>query len=94
MATSMTQPGGPQQPNPQQGQGQGGPAGQQSASPQLPQVQEFFGKQAIQARDVGNNMVIVQPEMQQISALWVKALQKVSQAASGPPQQAQSPGVQ
>ena len=88
MATSMTQPGGPQQPDPQQGQGQGGPAGQ--ANP----LQEILGKIAMAARTLGMQNVIIQPEMQQLSAIAVAALQKVSQAAPGPPQQAQSPGVQ
>ena len=88
MATSMPQPGGPQQPDPQQGQGQGGPSGQ--ANP----LQEILGKVAMAARQLGMQNVIIQPEMQQISAIAVAALQKVSQAAPGPPQQAQAPGVQ
>jgi hypothetical protein len=88
MATSMPQPGGPQQPDLQQGQGQGGPSGQ--ANP----LQEFLGKIAMAARQLGTQNVIIQPEMQQLSAIAVAALQKVSQAAPGPPQQAQTPGVQ
>ena len=89
MATSMPQPGGPQQPQaPQQGApGQGGPSGQ--ANP----LQEILGKVAMAARQLGMQNVIIQPEMQQISAIAVAALQKVSQAAPGPPQQAPTPGV-
>ena len=87
MATSMPQPGGPQQPDPQQGQDQGGPSGQ--ANP----LQEILGKIAMAARQLGMQNVVIQPEMQQISQIAVSALQKVSQAAPGPPQQASSSGA-
>lgn len=82
MATSMPQPGAP----PQAQQGQGGAF----ANP----LQEILGKIAMAARTLGTQNVIIQPEMHQISAIAVEALQKVSQAAPGPPQQASTPGVQ
>lgn len=90
MATSaMPQPGSSPQPQ----QGGGDASSQGGASPQMSQVQEFFAGKAMEARKIGMQSVAVQPEMQQISQLWVQALQKISQAASGPPQQAQAPGV-
>ena len=80
MAT-MPQPGA----SPQGPQGQGGA----SANP----LQETLGKIAMGARTLGMQNQIIQSEMQQISQLAVQALQKVSQAAPGPPQQAQAPGA-
>jgi hypothetical protein len=91
MATSMPQPGGPQQ-DPQQGQG--GPSGGDSSSSQMNQAQQIFASKAMEARKIGSQMTVIQPEMQQISQLWVQALQKISQAAPGPPQQPQSSGAQ
>ena len=82
MSTSMPQPGAPQ---PDQG---GGASGQQ-ANP----LQENLGKIAMLCRTLGMQNTIIQPEMQQMSAIAVQALQKVSQAAPGPPQQAQAPGA-
>ena len=81
MATSMPQPGASPQ-----GQPQGGA----SANP----LQEILGKIAMAARTLGTQNQIIQSEMQQISAIAVQALQKVSQAAPGPPQQQGQPGVQ
>lgn len=66
--------------------GSGGP----SANP----LQEMLGKFAILARQLGTQNVIIQPEMQQISALAVQALQKVSQAMAGPAQPMSAPPQQ
>jgi hypothetical protein len=82
MATSMAQPGGSPQ------------AQGDSSNSQLSQVQQFLAQWAMQARQVGNQMTPIQPEMQQISQLLVQALQKISQAAPGPPQQQATPGMQ
>lgn len=80
MATSMAQPGGGAPPQ----QGPGGASGQ--ANP----LQEMLGKIAMLARTLGTQNVVIQPEMQQLSAIAIQALQKVSQAAPGPPQQMSS----
>jgi hypothetical protein len=54
----------------------------------------MLGRLAISARQLGSQNVVIQTEMQQISALAVQALQKVSQAAAGPAQPAAAPPQQ
>lgn len=81
----------PQPDNPQAGAPSSGGA---SAAPQANPLQEMLGRLAITSRQLGSQNVIIQPEMQQISAIAVQALQKVSQAASGPPQPAAAPPQQ
>jgi hypothetical protein len=73
----------------------------QAAAPQPAQpsaqanpLQEILGKLAMAARQLGTQNTIIQPEMQQISSIAVQALQKVSQAASGPPQSPAAPPQQ
>jgi hypothetical protein len=81
----------PQPDNPQAGAPQPGGAPQaQQANP----LQEMLGKVAILARQLGVQNTVIQPEMQQISAIAVQALQKVSQAASGPAQPMSAPPQQ
>ena len=83
----MTSP----QPQPTQaGAPSGAPQPSNPGQQQASGAQEFFAKRIMEARQLGANMTIIQPEMQQISALWVQALQKVSQAASGPAQPMQA----
>jgi hypothetical protein len=66
-------------------------AAPQPASPQANPLQESLGKLAMLVRQLGMQNTIIQPEMQQASALFVQALQKVSQASAGPPQQLAAP---
>lgn len=86
MATSL--------PNPQAAapspQGGGGSFAQQQVNP----LQEAIGKLVVLSRQLGVQNVVIQPEMQQVSSILVQALQKVSQAAPGPPQSMQAPGQQ
>ena len=79
MATSMPQPGGPQQPP------AGGPP--QASGSQANPLQEALGKIAMFALQGAPQNVIIQPELQQIAQLAKQALLKVSQAAPGRPQQ-------
>lgn len=90
MATSTPPMDNPQGPAPPPTPPDGG-AGQ---APQANPLQEMLGKLAIAARQLGVQNTIIQPEMQQISSIAVQALQKVSQAASGPPQQQGAPPQQ
>ena len=84
-AAPVPQPDNPQAGTPPQGA---------SASPQANPLQEMLGRLAISARQLGSQNVVIQTEMQQISALAVQALQKVSQAAAGPAQPAAAPPQQ
>ena len=88
----MATPAQPPFDNPQASQPspQGPQAGGQQANP----LQEILGRLAIAARQIGSQNTVIQPEMQQISQIAVQALQKVSQAASGPPQAQPAPGMQ
>ena len=54
-------------------------------------LQEMLGKIAILARQLGVQNTMIQPEMQQLSALAIQALQKISQASSGPAQPLAAP---
>ena len=54
-------------------------------------LQEMLGKLAILARQLGVQNTMIQPEMQQLSALAIQALQKISQASSGPAQPLAAP---
>jgi len=87
-----TQPMSPQD-NPQAGAPQpGASAGGQS--PSANPLQETLGKIAILCRQLGSQNTVIQPEMQQVSGVLVQALQKVSQASSGPPQPMTAPPQQ
>lgn len=81
----MPQPDNPQASAPQPGGG---------GAPQANPLQEMLGKVAILARQLGTQNTVIQPEMQQISAIAIQALQKVSQAAAGPAQPASAPPQQ
>ena len=72
----------PQPDNPQAG----APSPQGGGAPQANPLQEMLGKLAMAARQLGTQNTVIQPEMQQISSIAIQALQKVSQAVSGPPQ--------
>jgi hypothetical protein len=63
---------------------------QQQANP----LQETLGKLAMLVRQLGTQNTIIQPEMQQASAIFVQALQKASQAQAGPAQPMQAPPQQ
>ena len=87
MATSgMPQPENPQAGAPPQ---QGAPSGQQ-ANP----LQESLGKLVMLIRQLGVQNTIIQPELQQASSILTRALQKVSQAQSGPAQPMAAPPTQ
>jgi hypothetical protein len=75
---------------PQPAGSQNDPQGGSAANP----LQETLGKLAMFVRQLGMQNTIIQPDMQQASAIFVQALQKVSQAAPGPPQQQSTPGAQ
>lgn len=84
------------QPIPQPANPQGAapsPSGGGAASSGTPAnpLQEILGKIVLALRQLGSQNVIIQPEMQQMSSIAVQALQKVSQASSGPPPAAQAP---
>ena len=74
---------------PQPGQGDPNQDPQQ-ANP----LQDILSKLIMASRQLGVQNVIIQPEMQQVSSILVSALQKVSQATSGPPQQSAAPQQQ
>jgi hypothetical protein len=57
-------------------------------------LQESLGKLVMLARQLGAQNTIIQPEMQQASQIFVQALQKVSQAGSGPAQPLAAPPQQ
>lgn len=63
----------------------------QPAAPVANPLQEMLGKIAILARQLGVQNVMIQPEMQQISQIAIQALQKTSQAMSGPAQPLATP---
>lgn len=77
-------------PSPQDAAPQQGGGDQQQANP----LQTILGRLAMAARQIGLQNTVIQPEMQQISSLFVQALQKASQAAPGPAQPIQSPQQQ
>ena len=85
MATSPT----PQPQNPQAGAPSGAPA-----APQANPLQETLGKLAMLVRQLGVQNTIIQPEMQQMSAIAIQALQKISQAQAGPAQPMAAPPQQ
>lgn len=66
------------------------PGAQQQANP----LQEMLGKLAMAVRQLGMQNAVIQPEMQQASAIFIAALQKVSQAAGSPPQPMAAPPQQ
>lgn len=86
----MATAGTPQPDNPQAGAPSGAPASPQQANP----LQEVLGKLVMMVRQIGMQNTIIQPEMQQISQVLIQALQKASQAQSGPAQPIQAPPVQ
>lgn len=85
-AFTVPQPGqaGPNMPNPQA-------AAPVPSAPVANPLQEMLGKMALLVRQLGVQNTMIQPEMQQISALLVQALQKTSQAMSGPAQPLSAP---
>ena len=86
MATSVANPqaAAPGPPPPQGGQGGGD---QQQANP----LQETLGKLVLFLRQLGSQNVVVQNELNQASSILIQALQKVSQASPGQPQQPAAP---
>jgi len=85
-ASPMLDPSNPQASAPS-GASQGG-------SPQANPLQESLGKLVMLCRQLGVQNTIIQPEMQQCSQVLVQALQKVSQAGSGPAQPLSAPPQQ
>lgn len=81
----------PDQSNPQAGAPSGAPQG---GSTQANPLQETIGKLVMLVRQIGVQNTIIQPEMQQVSQALVQALQKVSQAGSGPAQPLSAPPQQ
>jgi hypothetical protein len=75
--------------NPQAGAPPAG--GPSSGSSQANPLQESLGKLVMLCRQLGAQNTIIQPEMQQCSQTLVQALQKVSQAGSGPAQPLAAP---
>jgi hypothetical protein len=90
MAAAPVSLDNPQAGAPDPSQGGGAPA----SAPQANPLQESLGRLAILSRQLGMQNTLIQPEMQQISSIAVQALQKVSQAASGPPQPMSAPPQQ
>jgi hypothetical protein len=78
----------PDQGNPQAAAPSGAPQG---GSPQANPLQETLGKLVMLVRQLGTQNTIIQPEMQGISQQLIQALQKVSQAGSGPAQPLSAP---
>ena len=91
MATSgMPQPENPQAGAPPQGGAPSGAPGGGQANP----LQETLGKLVMLIRQLGVQNTIIQPELQQCSSVLIQALQKVSQAQSGPAQPMAAPPTQ
>ena len=86
MTSPTPQPGN----NPQAGAPSPGAPQAQQANP----LQETLGKLAMLVRQLGTQNVIIQPEMQQVSSIFVQSLQKVSQDQSGPAQPMSAPPQQ
>jgi hypothetical protein len=85
MATSPANPQAPA-PGPPQGAGASGPD-QQQANP----LQESLGRLILLLRQLGQQNQVIQPELQQMASIGIQALQKVSQASSGPAQAPSTP---
>lgn len=83
MATSLPNPQA-SAPGPQQG---AGPDQSQQANP----LQEVLGRVIIGLRQLGAKNEVIQGEMTQAAQVVMQALQKVSQASSGPPVQPSAP---
>jgi hypothetical protein len=81
----------PDQSNPQAAAPSGAPS---QGSPQANPLQQVLGQLVMAVRQIGTQNTIIQPEMQQISQTLVQALQKVSQAGSGPAQPLSAPPQQ
>jgi len=84
MATSVANPQA-SAPGPQQGAGPD--PSQQQANP----LQETLGRAVLALRQLGAQNTIIQAETQQAASILIQALQKVSQAASGPAVQPSAP---
>lgn len=82
MATSVANPQA-SAPGPQQGAG----PDQQQANP----LQETLGRLVLALRQLGQQNVVIQPELQQMASIGIQALQKVSQASAGPAVQPSAP---
>jgi len=82
MATSVANPQA-SSPGPQQGAG----PDQQQANP----LQQTLGQIIVGLRKLAEQNVVIQPELQQMQSIAIQALQKVSQASSGPAVQPSAP---
>jgi hypothetical protein len=78
----------PQASSPQPDQG-GAPA-----SPQANPLQGMLGKIVLLLRQLGQQNTVIQEDLNNASQSLIQALQKVSQASGGPPQQAPAPQQQ
>lgn len=64
------------------------------ASPQANPLQGMLGKIVLLLRQLGQQNSIIQEDLNNASQSLIQALQKVSQASGGPPQQAPAPQQQ
>jgi hypothetical protein len=88
MATSVANPqASAPGPSPQGG---GGGGDQQQANP----LQETLGRLVLALRQLAQQNVVIQQELMQMASIGIQALQKVSQASSGPAVQPSAPPQQ
>lgn len=86
MATSM--------PNPQASAPGPPPQGGGGLNQQVNPLQQVLGQIVMNLRQLADQNQLIQPELQQMQSLAIQALQKVSQASSGPPVQPTAPPQQ